>query len=280
MKELTELELQCLKHVALDILKEVDRVCRKNGIKYSIAYGTLLGAVRHKGYIPWDDDIDIMMCRDEYEKFRKIVAGELRDDYYFVDVKSHQDYGFFFSKVMRKETVMKEESISRNKAPSGIFIDIFVYDILANQQTKLEKQYKKAQRLKKICICRSKYYFGQTNIRYIIYKMLGLVYRIMPKKWIIDAYTQNARQYENDNTCEMYGHLSGLCLKQEMLPRDIFSQYTTLSFEGFEAMAVAEYEYVLEKRYGDYMKLPPKEYQMPHHYVEKIDFGAIDGIGR
>lgn len=270
MRELTSDELNKIKEIELDILKEIDRVCKKCDIKYSLAYGTLLGAVRHQGFIPWDDDIDIMMSREEYEKFRTIGYKELNQEYYVADVEKDRDYGFFFCKVMHHGTIMKEESISRNNSPCGVFVDIFVYDILHNDLHKRNKQYQKAQRLKKTCICRSKYYFGQKGIRYFAYRFLGLLYGIVPKQWFVQSYIKNARRYENDNACEMCGHLSGLRLEQETFPRQLFKEYTTLPFEDLEAMAVADYDTVLKIRYGDYMKMPPKEQQIPHHFVTEV----------
>lgn len=279
MKKLTNDELKKIKEIELDILQEIDRICKKCDIKYSLAYGTLLGAVRHKGFIPWDDDIDIMMCRQEYEKFRSVVEKEIAEDYYLADVEKDKDYGFFFCKVMRKGTIMQEESISRNTAPSGVFVDIFVLDALPNEQRERKKQYNLARILGKMCICRSRYYFGQKTLRYFVYRTLGLLYKMIPKQWFINAYVKNARQYESSDSSQMCAFLGALELEKETYPQCIFEEYTTLNFEKIDAMAVSNYELVLKTTYGDYMKLPPMEERFPHHFINELFIEDINIMG-
>ena len=122
------MSLHSSKKIELDILIEIDRVCRENHIPYSLAWGTLIGAVRHKGFIPWDDDIDIMMERRYYDKFCKIVDGALGKNFVFVDYKRYEDYGLPFSKVAAKNTLMLEASSQYARIHHGVWVDIFPID--------------------------------------------------------------------------------------------------------------------------------------------------------
>ena len=114
------------KRIALDILLDFDNLCRRNGIKYSLAYGTLIGAVRHKGYIPWDDDIDVIMLRDEYEKFVKI-ANKLKREHTFISLDTNTLYSAPLAKIYNNTTVLKETK-HRDLIDIGVYIDVFVFD--------------------------------------------------------------------------------------------------------------------------------------------------------
>lgn len=116
-----EIDVDELKHIQLDMLKDVHAFCVNNNIKYSLAYGTLLGAVRHRGYIPWDDDIDIMMLREDYNRF---VHSYDNDIYRIEDLSTDPDYELPYAKVEDVRTVMKE--FVNGSSSSGVYIDIFL----------------------------------------------------------------------------------------------------------------------------------------------------------
>ena len=271
--QLKKEEVKQLKIRLLSILGEVDRLCRDNNIKYSLAYGTLLGAVRHNGFIPWDDDIDIMMERKEYDKFKSIVGEKLNKDYYYVDLYENKHYGLMNGKVMLRNTVMKESSIATSKSPSGIYIDVFVFDVVPNSDKLRKKQFKKAKRIKRLTICRAKYYFGQKGLKLIIYRLRRLVYLIIPRKLILNAYRRNAVRYENCKDYKFLGNLGGVySIEKDSYPKDVFSKYKNVKFENLTCMSIDDDDRVLAITYGDYMKLPPEEKRIPHHFVEEIRF--------
>ena len=128
MRELTQRELAEIKKIELDILIDVDRVCRQEKINYSLAFGTLLGAVRHKGFIPWDDDIDIMMPRKDYEYFLAVAPQKLESKFYIASYKMNKAYAHPFLKVMAKNTTMRELTTDHPDAPRGIWVDVFPID--------------------------------------------------------------------------------------------------------------------------------------------------------
>ena len=128
VKVLSKKEFRQMQLMQLDMLKELDRVCRKHNIKYTIFAGTLLGAVRHKGYIPWDDDADVGMLREEYEKFKK-VAHELDPEIcYFQDHETDPYYRWGYAKLRRTNTKFVRVGQEHIKCKTGIFIDIFPMD--------------------------------------------------------------------------------------------------------------------------------------------------------
>ena len=131
--------LRRLQLTQLDIAKEIKRVCEKNDIKYWLESGTLLGAVRHKGFIPWDDDLDIAMRRDDYERFKKIAPRDLSSEYFFQSWETDENFGLPFAKVRKRKTIYKEIKAKNSKANNGIFVDIFPYDIVSGEDDKLVK---------------------------------------------------------------------------------------------------------------------------------------------
>ena len=121
----------------IKILKEVHSICMKNNIKYFLHFGTLIGAVRHNGFIPWDDDIDIGMLRPDYEKFLKIVKNNLSKDYIVQNQKTDKGFAFCFTKIMLQDTVwIEQNSIRTNKKYNGIYIDVFPFDKVPEKERK------------------------------------------------------------------------------------------------------------------------------------------------
>lgn len=120
--------LQDLHKVEIEILDEIDRICRKNNINYCLVGGTLLGAVRHGGFIPWDDDLDVAMPRNDYEKFIDVCKNELSDDFYLHSIETDKTYWLPFIKIRKKYTIFEEKNIAGLGCKTGIYVDIFPLD--------------------------------------------------------------------------------------------------------------------------------------------------------
>ena len=127
-KELDNKTLKKLHEVGLEILLEIDRVCKKYDIPYFLCGGTLLGSIRHKGFIPWDDDIDIGMLRNDYEKFEECYIKEHSKKYYLHSIKTDEDYWLSFIKIQKNNTTINEKFIEKLDTHKGIFVDIFPFD--------------------------------------------------------------------------------------------------------------------------------------------------------
>ena len=139
MRELKTDEVKKIQKCEVEILKEFDRITRKNNLRYMLVGGTLIGSIRHKGFIPWDDDIDIGMPRKDYEKFKKILNKQLdKKKYYFQDMFNTENYGMIFGKLMMKDTLLVEETNCVDREKQGIWIDIFPFDKTSKNMLLLE----------------------------------------------------------------------------------------------------------------------------------------------
>ena len=274
--KLNKEDLRIIKNAELKIVAEIDRICRKYEIRYSIIGGTLLGAIRHKGFIPWDDDIDLIMVRQDYDKFLKVAIDELGRDFFIANYEKTPTIGEPFTKVMMKETIMKEEFIGDSNAPSGIFVDIFPLDVEPDSKVKkIVHRYTNYILRKKILI-KSGYNFNKHGIKKILYDLLN-VFTFSSKKKLIKRYRRNQIRYKENQSlnyvslCGLYGY------EKETLPRKWFDEYIFLEFENIKLMALKNYDEILVHYFGDYMKLPPKEQQINKHTVIELDLSKLGG---
>lgn len=257
-----EIKIEELKRIQLDILVDIHDFCVKHDIKYSLAYGTLIGAVRHNGYIPWDDDIDIMMTRENYDKFISLFPNK----YTYLDLFCPElDYRFYapYANVVDNRTILIEDKGAHRGIQMGVKIDIFPFDA-----TK-ESVVFDFQRLFLHALWSS---FRTRN--FDSRKTLNFIYRL--KNRLIDSIA-DCIGYENiqrllikfAKSHSMYDTglvegvaFSGLTYKT---PISVFKEYRLMSFENYEFYIVSDYDTILSKIYGDYMKLPPEEKRVSHH---------------
>lgn len=265
MKKITTQER---KNIQLNILEEIDSFCNKNGLRYTLAYGTLLGAVRHKGYIPWDDDIDIAMLREDYNKF---VATFKVDDKPYVIVHEYSNdnhYDVPFAKVSDDRTVFYENTTRTRNV--GIFVDVFPIDNLFDTEIQ-SLQYLKE--IKWIKILRDVKYLNCIKER-AIWKNLGIVL-IRPFlfgisiRQLTGKIIRHAKKRENEKSkyvgviCDSYIHY------ESVIEREVFESYIDLQFEGKFYKCIKDYDRYLTKEYGDYMT-PVQD--RPCHDIEDNSF--------
>ena len=157
--------------IQLEIVKEIDRVCEENGISYFLVGGSLLGAIRHKGFIPWDDDLDIGMLRKDYERFRKIAPQFLIDKYRMIDWKKDSNYPHPMCKIIKKGTIYKENK--RNDAgEQGIWVDVFPYDNVNIHDNSIKYRMFKLKMLRSLIRAKNNYQTWQKNNGIIVSKYL------------------------------------------------------------------------------------------------------------
>ncbi|QEH17344.1 LicD family protein [Histophilus somni] len=261
MKKLSLRELQL---ATLDILKYFDQLCAKNDIQYSLGGGTLIGAVRHKGFIPWDDDIDVYMHRDHYQKFVNIWKSETHAQY---ELSLAEDiHGMFpgeMTKIFDKNTLL----IDTKGRKSGIFIDIFIYDGVPNDPAVIYKVMKKHRRLKlRFSSCRKRWYKANNEslIQSIFFRL---------SQYLFNKMMLNLKQFQDKYPIDKAEYI-GLVLsdyggwKKSYMPKKYFNSVVYLDFEESKFPVMNGYHEHLTMYYGDYMELPPVSEQKPQHTIE------------
>ena len=258
-----EICLDELKKIEVGILTYIDDVCKTNGLRYSLSAGTLLGAVRHNGFIPWDDDIDIMMPRPDYDRFVDAVMKE--DGKYKILSPKQEDYYYNFSKVVDSETTLEEINYQPISG-MGVYLDVFPLEGMPSDADICKKHFNEISKLRKRI---NSFSFCKPKIRknMIAYLKTLLLYsknkHSTPLKYQKE-YEKLVRKYDY-NASEYIYMTGGIYGKREILPKSYFEIYEKVMFENREFMAIKEHNLYLTSLYNDYMKLPPKEKQVTHH---------------
>lgn len=261
MKKLCVKEIQ---NISLDILVEFDRFCRTNNLKYYLAWGTLLGAVRHQGFIPWDDDVDVFMPRPDFEKFQKIYTDH--DNYKLYSTKRVKKYFLTHMKLCNIKTYQIKNNGEKDER--GVDIDIFALDGQNPDLNKAKKIYSKTHKKFLKYIAKSD---GRTYLLPVTMKNRILLYftHLLEQNGILNYISKKIdRQfryfdyYSTDIISPAHAIFSGGYLWWK---KDVFSDGIELTFEGKEFCAPRKYDELLTKTYGEYMKLPPLEKQVSTH---------------
>lgn len=269
--EFTPGMLRQLQLIQLEILVELDRICTKHNIKYSIDGGTLLGAVRHKGFIPWDDDIDVIMLREEYEKFFEICKTELDKGRFFL--QEHRTDPFYrvgYTRIRRKNTIYVRAGQENMKHKTGVLIDVFVLDNAPNFC--LLKNIHRA-----LCFCFRKILWsasGKIVSKNFILRGLYTVISFIPAKFAFWGFNSLAK-ISNKKHTYLVKHYAMTYPTPKVngfgTPANFMKDFTRIEFEGSVFMAVADYDGYLRLLYGDYMTLPPQEKQKPHIHLSAFE---------
>lgn len=249
-----ELSLEERKRVQLEMLDEVDSFCRKNNIRYSIAFGTLLGAIRHKGFIPWDDDVDIMMPIDDLNRFKETFTSDFVSYY---DAYNCTKHFFPFSRLGHNGTFSKVGKIATNY---GICIDLYIMVNLMDNKEELDRYFKKGEMWQKIRM-------PIKRIESKLLRSLPIDIKFPFLNWVTQRLNQHWTGYAKYGTTNTYYVIAGpLSLRNKMTyNRDLFAKLIEVDFENKKYYAIAEWDYFLSLRYGDYMKLPPVDQRVPYH---------------
>lgn len=267
-----------LHHCELIIAKEVKRLCEENGIKYFIIAGTLLGAVRHKGFIPWDDDMDIGMLREDYGRFLEAAKKDLGEQFFLQTTETDKAYGLNFAKVMLKNTAVCEETASNNAA-KGIFIDIFPFDAVPESAENEAKHKRKTYFLRRLLLAKQNYKVcGQKDyIKKLVYTCLKVISAFFSREKLCEKLDRECERYNDRNkTPEKIVNIGGAYgYDKETIRREWVDSTVELPFEDFTVAAPAGYKEYLEYFYGDYMTPPPEDKRYNRHSVTKVDFGPF-----
>ena len=268
-----EVNLKELQQVELDTLKEFIRVCNELNVKYFLDSGTLLGCIRHGGFIPWDDDIDVAMPREDYEIFLKEGQKLLKDKYFLQTYKTDPEYTMGFAKIRNSETTFIESSVKNLKINHGVYIDIFPLDGYNDKKKIRNFLNKKVFVLYNLQI-NKKYDFKivhKNNIKKKLALILSnLLYGGKSVSSLLEKKEKIAKKYSINDTGKVYCFFYNTTTDLKM-DSSIFEEGITKKFENIDVIVPKKYDEYLKIMYGDYMTLPPKEKRIAHHYNEVID---------
>lgn len=265
-------QLKELQLVELDMLKDFIKVCEILELKYFLAGGTLLGAIRHKGFIPWDDDIDVVMPREDYEIFLEKAQDLLDKEYFVQNYKTDPEFVLSFSKIRNSETTFIEKTSKNRNINHGVYIDIFPIDGFPKKKW----QYLKNKVFNLMYTYQTdKYFYYEKKVSpnlktRIIGWFSDLLYKNRTLREIQDKKEKIYTKYKYNNSEKVISYC-GIYGEKEIMPKEYFGEGENAIFEGIEVRVPQKYDLYLKQFYGNYMKLPPKEQQVAHHYNEIID---------
>lgn len=252
-----------LRKVQLEMMDEIARVCDENNLTYVLNYGSLLGAVRHKGFIPWDDDVDICMPREDYEKFREIGKRELKRGCYPYSSEDYPDCWSSVMKVMKRDTVFVRHNYQYGEEDGQrVFIDVWPLDNVTGPERKEVERMKKTKSfLTRILSLKIKKRTGGELGR--VDKIKMIFYRFVSEKWLIRTRRKVVTKWRNLQTD--YWMSGGVySYIKETMPKSWYLPTVSMPFEGHIYKFPGNYTEVLKHLYGNYMQLPPLEQRYTH----------------
>lgn len=257
-------EINELQKIQLSMLKDFDAVCQRHRISYQLFSGTALGAVRHKGFIPWDDDIDVVMLREDYERFFDSASKELDSNKYYVQREFSEHWPMFFSKLRLNGTTYIEKYHSHDaRIHQGIYIDIFPCDNLSDSRLMQKLQYIAS----KIVIAKSLYARGyETNST--VKKCFMQFCRILPT----EPFKRLCIRRNDSSSLKVHTFFGGgKKFERSIYLREWFEQSVKMRFEDSEFPVSAHYDEMLRVMYGDYMVMPTLEQRVCKRHAAIVD---------
>ena len=265
--KLTDEQLNRLKEVEMDIFKSFISVCEKLNLRYYLLGGTLLGAVRHKGFIPWDDDIDVGMLREDYEVFIREGQALLPDGYFIQTLHSDSEYLANYAKIRNSNTTFLETSARNLSINHGIFMDVFPLDYCPDDSQKRAEE-KKSRMLQTSRISQE---FCSQNKKKTLKGVLVSILASIKYPTARKALLAREKLYRATKQSTLIANYGGAWGDKEIVPAEWYAEGCSLEFEGIEVRGPKEYEKWLTQVYGDYMTPPPVEKQVSHHYIDVLD---------
>lgn len=275
-KELTPEQFRKMQLCELDMLAEFDRVCRKNNIDYVLFGGSLLGAVRHKGYIPWDDDADIGMLREDYDRFKEHIVELNSDICFFQDHETDPEYRWGYGKLRRTGTEYIRVGQEHLKCKTGIFVDVFPMDDIPKSVFMQIVQ-------DRICFCFRKILWSEVarvNLKgfwKLWFTLLSKIPVSIPFA-VFEKYAKKSRNSTPNRVRCLSFPATGTLYKKNPLserygmPKEWFTDRAEYQFEDKMLFSTRDYDTILSYIYGDYMTLPDEKGREPHSPFVEIEF--------
>lgn len=254
--------------IELEIMDYIHKLCVENNIKYSLGYGSLIGAIRHNGFIPWDDDIDIIMPREDYNRFKKIWYENNHDGFFLQDIDVEEEFTQNFMKIRKENTVYLQYSEENLNYHKGIFVDIFAFDRIANKG--YQRIYQYIFGAINLLLCRKHNSDTNNKIQLLIENCILKLPKKTKKKLrdysfsVLQKYNsnKNLKYYENSTMSSLKYHFSN----------NVFDHLELYPFENKKYYVTHDYDEMLKILYGNYMEFPPKEERTWKHPPVEIKY--------
>ena len=261
MKQLT---IEDAKQIELEILDYIDTLCKKHNINYIINYGTLIGAVRHQGFIPWDDDIDLSMPREDYQRFINIFQKE-KSKYKLLSLETDKNYFNNFIKITDSTTKIIDTRNTKTYE-SGVFIDIFPMDRFDDPKV-IDTCYK-LESFKLLSFSKHKnIVYGDSKLKDLIRTFFWFIFRPISPRYFASQIEKQIQKYRVKDG-KYIAFIPSKFKEKEVFAKEVFEDLIEVPFEYLMLSAPKQYDTILKQYYGDYMTLPPKEKQFYSHEFE------------
>lgn len=265
-----QLKARDIQEISVEILIYIDKLCRANNINYSIFYGSLIGVERHKGYIPWDDDLDIVMPRPDYQKLLCLLAKQ--DDYILLSPETSDNYRYAFAKLVDPRTkAISKQYYGSEDVNLGVYVDIFPID---GFPTDLDERKKfgdlcEQYRANMLMTLNNSYAISRSWIkaklkRILLYPKYKKVLRIGNYDYWKNKYERIVTSYPFEEA-DFCGYMEFIDEVWGVFPTDWFKHYEEVEFEGHKFFSIKDRQKFLTLRYGNYMEMPPEEERVTHH---------------
>lgn len=252
-----EISFEESKELLAKTLESIDKCCRENNIEYSLCWGTMIGAIRHHGFIPWDDDIDLMMSRENLNRFLKVY----NDSEYAVYTPKVNNHLTINTRIYNKKTCVFLKN--RSKSYFGVWVSIFPYDNAPDEN--LRQWEMKRDFWMKIKHLKIQNLVGQSLMRRVAKKVIRLLLYPLSLKWLykkIENCLTSFNSQQTERVCIWYGTPY---MKFRYFPKELLDEYMDVDFEGIKTKIIKGYDVFLKMTYGDYMTFPPESERVPKH---------------
>lgn len=268
------LDLKEIQTIELNLMIELDEICRKHDINYCIMYGTLLGAVRHQGFIPWDDDMDIIVDRENYDKLINILNSNPRPDRFIQNTGNDKYFEFPITRYCRKNTLCIANERRKLKSQKYIYVDIFPCDNLPDDELEAAKQIKRIEKIRKTIYNKMNYkYKHRTIFGYALTYFNAFITAIIPLKYLVNKLEKEMKKYNNTDTKRIANFITVYKYENDTFFKNVLFPAIDINFDGHNFKTVKNTDIVLKQLYGDYNQLPPISMRQQRHQCYLLEEG-------